>query len=227
MGSISRFTRIPTHPRSGIGEHASGCATFRSSRRGASSDAGLTDSHREARVTEDRPQNTGRNMRYAAALLALVSTAAFGAPPEMVGDWTLGGNAHDQWAASINDSGAIFGKWCGAGVCHWVLSSETSCIDTVKTPAILNGGTGALPVSMYCSGTLWSSGPKFYKWIIDSPDAIDTLVFANEQVGIAAPLGGTLFKVFRFNTKQASPAMQALFRNANEADKKSTRDSTL
>ena len=163
-------------------------------------------------------------------VMALVVAAAQTTPQQVqVGDWIVGESVISTYMASSNDSGGVFGKFCAGDSCTWMIAGSTVCVAGVDSPVVINAESGAIWSMAHCLGPI-ATDPNYYQSTLTDPDSIDKLVASNTQIGVAMPLGGTAFKVFRFDVKNGSSAFTALigrFQARRSREANSTRDTQL
>jgi hypothetical protein len=147
-----------------------------------------------------------------------------------IGDWVYQSKV-TFYAATVNDSGNVFGQWCDAqdGNCFYILSTPTKCEEGARYPVLINSDTVSLHVTLICKGPL--EGSQKYRHFFDNFELIDDLVRKSKRIGIAMPLEGDQFRVFRFTLNGAVNALTSMRASAEKAfkvfDKKSTRDQNL
>jgi len=172
---------------------------------------------------------------FGTILRSLFATAFCAAAPAVaqtvpVGDWLVSTQSDSTlFAATINDSGALFGQFCylEEGTCAWLLGMTTGCEKGDKYPALLNSDRGARSVEIYCDGKLESG---LYRYAFTDFDAVKGHLIDSARIGIAIPLQSDQFRVVRFSLDGAARAISSM-RDAAEARatpaKRGTRDQVL
>lgn len=141
-------------------------------------------------------------------LIAMVLASA--AHAQTFGDWfvdTKGPTA--LYAASVNDSGHVFGQFCfpGADSCVWLIGLQTGCEKGAQYPVLANSDAGAVHLKMFCDGQL-DSGK--YRYVFTDFDEVDDLVRQATRIGFALPLQEDQFRVVRFNVRGAAAALSVM-----------------
>lgn len=146
----------------------------------------------------------------AACLLSVlaVNTAHAG---KVFGEWSvdLTNDRAYLFAATANDSGAVFGQYCQLeeSTCYWVLGIATSCERGNSYPVLANTQGSAAPLTVICDGQL-SSG--LYRYVFKPFDTVDGLLLNMPRIGFAFPLTGDQFRVVRFSLDGAHRAVNTL-----------------
>jgi hypothetical protein len=147
-----------------------------------------------------------------------------------IGDWIYEVSV-PHYAATINDSGNIFGQWCDTseGSCFYLLAMPTRCEDEASYPVLVNSDMGSLTTTLVCRGKL--DGRNLYRYVMANFDDIDNLVRKSRRVGIAMPLEGDEFRVSRFSLSGAAASL-SLMRSAAESSlsrqpRQNTKDQRL
>lgn len=134
------------------------------------------------------------------------------------------------YAATMNDSGHIFGQWCDvdAGACAYLLALSTACADGESYPVLINSDVGAMSSTLVCRGRLENGK---YRYALGHFDAIDNLVRKAKRIGLAIPLEGDQFRVVRFSLDGAAATLTLMRAAAEKAtaapQPRSTRDQRL
>jgi hypothetical protein len=126
------------------------------------------------------------------------------------GDWLVNSKAGEfQYAATVNDSGALFGQYCfpGNDRCMWLLGMSARCERGDEYPVLANSDAGATPIGIHCEGRL---DDGLYRYIFTDFDSVDALVRKGSIIGFAVPLFQDQFKVVRFKLNGAIPAITAM-----------------
>lgn len=134
--------------------------------------------------------------------------------------------AEGHFAASINDSGGILGKYCyrAADSCMWLLAVDVSCDDGAEYPILVNSEVGAAYLRLLCKPIEGKN-----RYIFMDYDTMDKAVLGGKQVGIAFPMQSGRFQVSRFNVNQAAEALATLGNRvrATARQKSDTKDRSL
>ncbi len=163
-------------------------------------------------------------------ILMLLSTLsnASSAQLRMFGSWGIGPIVDNEgvYAATINDSEAIFGQYCypDKGACYWLLANDIDCDTGSKYPVLVNTDSGASSLELLCF-KLKDKG----RYAFTDFDAIDKIARGSTRLGIAFPMQNGLFQVHRFSLDGSTRAVDVM-REAAEKLMKSptnTKDRTL
>jgi len=143
-------------------------------------------------------------MKTARGVVALTGLA-FGtavAEPLSFSDWAVDvdGDQTSVYAATINDSGSIFGEFCSlsSDSCSWRLGLEVSCERDSTYPVLANTDAGAAHLTVQCDGKIEGNG-KYHRYIFTDWSALETLLKQSKRVGFAFPLQSDQFTVIRFS----------------------------
>lgn len=156
------------------------------------------------------------------ALFGLLTLSAYA--DEQYGKWYVSNTNPDAlYAASVNDSGNVFGQYCftNSGNCVWLMGFDTACHQGDKYPILANAVTGSISLEVYC-GEPTNNG--LYRYIFSDFNEINKLVQENERIGFAFPLKSELFHVVRFDLRGANKAVKKMRDGASNATPKSTKD---
>jgi hypothetical protein len=87
-------------------------------------------------------------------LLSLLPALGLGAD---FGDWVADVSEDDGgtfYALTMNDSGAVFGKWCtlATGKCTWMVGMRARCEEDLTYPILANTDAGTQSLSISCGG---------------------------------------------------------------------------
>ncbi len=152
------------------------------------------------------------------------------ASAQTVGDWTY--SLRDPfYAATINDSGNVFGQWCDLDdrSCFYLVAFPTRCEEDDKYPVLINSDKGSFSTTLICRGKL--KNRNLYRYVFANFDQIDGLAKSAQRVGVAIPLEGDEFRVIRFSLVGASVALTAMRAAGDRAvpasDRRGTRDQNL
>ena len=167
-----------------------------------------------------------RRRRVMRSILALVLVMfSLSAKGQVFNDWEANTQSYGASAATMNDSGNLFGQLCFTEDqnCLWVLVvTESTCNQGSTYSALINASTGAVPVELTCE---IYGGTHFLTF--NSFDAIRDVVLKNERLGIAFPMKDGRFTVMRFSLVGANSAIQAASQIVLDADNESTRTQVL
>jgi hypothetical protein len=172
-------------------------------------------------------QSEKEKMRRAFALSAALMFGLAAAQP--LGEWIYQTKGQ-FYAATINDSGHVFGQWCDVEdqSCIYLLAMSTSCEQDYRYPVLVNSDAGSLSTTVVCRGRL-DSGK--YRYVLSNFEDIDGLVKKAKRIGLAIPLEGDQFRVLRFSLDGATVALTvmrgAAEKAAPEKPAKNTRDQKL
>ncbi|MFN4003575.1 MAG: hypothetical protein ACK4MJ_02915 [Hylemonella sp.] len=135
------------------------------------------------------------------------------------------------YAATMNDSGHVFGQWCDvdAGTCAYLLALSTACEDGESYPVLINSDVSAMTSTLVCRGRLESGK---YRYALAQFDAVDGMVRKARRIGLAIPLEGDQFRVVRFSLDGAAATLTLMRAAAEKATasgqrRSSTRDQRL
>lgn len=127
-----------------------------------------------------------------------------------LGTWDVGStdDGATLYAATTNDSGALFVQYCypEAENCVWALGISTGCEKGAQYPGLLNSDDGPLPVTLICRGGV----EKISIYIFSDFDQIDSAARKAKKIGIAIPLSGDQFRVFRFRLDGTAGALDIM-----------------
>ncbi len=163
------------------------------------------------------------------ALAVLLSFLSSAASSQTIGEWTSQLKL-PFYAATVNDSGHLFGQWCDvdSASCMYMVALSTRCDEGESYPILVNSDVSSLSTTLVCRGRL-SSGK--FRYALGNFDDIDGIVRKAKRIGIALPLEGDKFRVIRFSLDGAAASL-ILMRGAVEKavegpSSKSTRDQRL
>ncbi|GFO68196.1 hypothetical protein GMLC_17750 [Geomonas limicola] len=163
-------------------------------------------------------------MKTLLALLLFVVCSLDGtASAQDVGNWSIDTKSTEYlYAATVNDSGGLLGEFCFLkdNSCAWLLGMATACNQGASYPVLANSDAGAIQLQVYCDGQLENG---LFRYVFTEFAAIDDLVKKSSKIGFAVPLQSDQFRVVRFLTKGAVPAL-TIMRGA--AERKSGSDAT-
>lgn len=161
-----------------------------------------------------------------AAGLAVLASAS---SAQTVGQWSYQLES-PYYAATVNDSGNIFGQWCDveAGSCLYMIALPSRCQEGSEYPVLVNSDQHAMSSTLVCRGQL--EGGK-YRYAISGFDKIDNIVRTSKRIGLAMPLEGDEFAVYRFSLDGAQLAVSVMRstvdRASTDGGRKNTRDQRL
>lgn len=122
------------------------------------------------------------------------------------GSWEVGlivGN-EGVYAATINDSKAIFGQYCffENGKCLWLLANDIDCQTGSEYAVLVNSDAGASSLKLMCVKIEGKARYAFAEF-----NEIDQAIRVVSKFGIAFPLQSGLFQVNRFSVDGATQAI--------------------
>lgn len=166
--------------------------------------------------------------RTAVLALALANVPTCASAQVFFGDWGTGTTSAGGglFAATINDSKAIFGQYCypSAGNCYWLLANDIDCETGSKYPVLINSDAGASSQEVYC----FRYGGKPSMAFADF-STIDRIARTSTRLAVAFPMKSGLFQVNRFSLDGAGKALDAMRDAAQTLMQKdtSTKDRVL
>jgi hypothetical protein len=137
------------------------------------------------------------------AIIALAATILF-APmahsDTTFGHWFTGAtnNKSGVYAATANDDGAVFGKYCyfSTKVCTWDIAVDMACEKSAFYPVLASSDKGATSLVLQCVGPM--TGSNLYQYVFNNWEDVEKLIKTGSRLGIATPLQSDQFKVYRF-----------------------------
>lgn len=151
-------------------------------------------------------------------------------PTRTFGDWVVSVTDEGMpYAAAINSAGDILMKRCDAAsmTCTWIQGITISCNDGATSPVLLNSAQGAYIHILHCRGSFSSGQRTYFRYEIDSPDQLDSVVMVTSGiVGLAMPLESGQFNVTRYSVKGAKGAIEALIQLTKEINRRSGKSQT-
>lgn len=144
---------------------------------------------------------------------------------ENVGDWSYqAGDAF--YAATVNDSGGIFGQWCDgpSQTCVYLIGTTTACETDASYPVLVNSDSGSSSMTIICRGKL--DGQSFYRFAFSNFDQMDITVRSAKRIGIAMPLRDDQFKVSRFSLEGAKTSIDIMREAVQQASTRRQRSGT-
>jgi len=135
-----------------------------------------------------------------------------------------------MFAATINDSGLVLAQVCyiESANCLWAITTKSRCVSGAEYPALVNGTTGAIPVTMKCDGPAGADGG--YRYFFMDFESVDRTLRSSTQIGVAMPLEGDQFRVTRFNLLGMISSLDRMRESVlriRTIKPKSTRDTVL
>lgn len=168
-----------------------------------------------------------------AGVLAVVCAGGALAQSQKSQSWSQGVTTDKQgmFAATVNDSGAVFGQYCYPGdgengTCYWILANDVTCESGSRYPVLVNSDAGAYSFEVLCFKQDEGRG----RFAVTNFDQIDKIVREGGRIAIAFPMASGLFQVNRFTLDGASRAvssMRALASRVQDEKKTSTKDKFL
>ena len=168
-----------------------------------------------------------------AAMMTFGAVAAKAADtqPLVFSDWLVnyGNDKSFIFAATVNDSGEIFGEYCyfAAKTCNWYMQLHNVCISGSQYYILANSDARAAPLTIECKGGPQNGlyAEQFQDWKTLEANIADSI-----HIGFAIPIKEDKFNVVRFSLNgrtQATSAMEAVFFGAAQTGQQGTVDSTL
>ncbi len=172
---------------------------------------------------------TIRLLMSCATAAVLVSASPALAQVKTYRDWAVGltSDRAGVFAATVNDSGGVFGQYCypKADTCVWLLSNDTRCEDGSKYPVLVNTDTGSASTEIYCRKVDGKS-----RYVFASYKDIEASIAGARWIGMAFPMQDGRFQVSRFSLSGAAAAVAAMegkVKAATERASQSTEDEVL
>jgi len=167
-------------------------------------------------------------LTFVLACLLTALTPAFASSGDWAEDVTNDGSA--IFAATSNDSGAIFGEWCypSTGKCSWLIGLDGSCEQDSAYPILANSDSGAASVLIRCGGKVGNTGLSQFA-IVQYKD-LENLMTESKMIGFALPLKSGQFRVVRFSLAGSRAVVSAMENKAARqfrTRQPDTRDSIL
>lgn len=152
--------------------------------------------------------NLSRNGVRLSAIAAFAAVFSTGAASQDVGPWLVDRHSKDAtvYAATMNESGGMLGKVCGADGCQWILTLSANCERGEEYAALVTSGNGAGHINLICT----PNDAKTARYTIKEYSVIESAVRGGPQIGFAMPMRSGQFRVARFDTSQAEQAMKNL-----------------
>lgn len=144
------------------------------------------------------------------------------------GEWRVGriNDGTGVYAATINDSGNVFGKYCYASdrMCYWTIIANVRCEVGSNYPALINGQTASVHVKTTC---LREVDENNFTQVIHPFDDVESQVTKSNLIGLAVPMESGAFRVFRWSTDGAMKAIEVMEERLMKMPSKSTKDLNL
>ena len=169
-------------------------------------------------------------MRYVVVMLLFGALGAnVGWAQTSIGGWQLDTKGNDyHWAATVNDSGQVFGQYCYLGdqTCYYIIGLDKSCEPGNKYPVLANSDLGAMQLELLCDAPVDSGR---YRYFLTNFDQADEIARKSTRVGFALPLKNDQFTVVRFRLDGAVAAIDAMRSMAEKKvpTRSNTRDQRL
>jgi hypothetical protein len=147
--------------------------------------------------------------RLAALCFALLGATA-AAAQNTYRDWNIGRTSDGQglYAATVNDSGNVFGQYCYSDeLCVYLLGITQGCEKGSKYPVLANTDTGSQSLEVYCNGRLEIGR---YQYVFTDFNEIHRIAMDAARVGFAMPLKGDEFIVIRFSLMGSNEAVATM-----------------
>jgi|SRR6185295_6663784 len=175
--------------------------------------------------------NAGLIVRIALlTCMAMTSRHALAENEQVFGEWmvSMTDDRDALFAATFNDSGAIFGKWCTVadGKCVWLLGMNVSCTAKGENahPTLVNTTKGATTLQVRCGGPI-SGGT--YRYVFSSWQELESALDGSERVGFAFPLDSGKFEVVRFSLNGMQQACNLAEKATAKLSSTSTKNEQL
>lgn len=151
-------------------------------------------------------------IRSLAAIALAAAAGAAQAQATVVGDWVIGLTSGEPgfYAAAVNDSGAVLGKYCleEGATCMWLFNTRhNTCRDGESYPVMVNADNGSFSTNLLCVPLEGRA-----RMVFEDDAAIENGVRASQQIGLAYPLSSGEFAISRFNTRRGDAALAVLSR---------------
>jgi hypothetical protein len=166
--------------------------------------------------------------------LALLTSSGAWAQALTFGNWSTGRTSSGSglYAATVNDSGHLLGRYCLAGnSCVYLLGIATACTKGDRYPVLVNAPTGARTLEVSCNGPL-ESGSK-YQYVFTAFDEVEQLVHRGTRIAFALPIDGIAFTIVPFSLIGSREAIAVMTAAAiasttpTPAQRRNTRDDRL
>ena len=169
--------------------------------------------------------------RFTFALALLASSGAW-AQELTFGNWSTGRTSSGSgfYAATVNDSGHLLGRYCFAGKsCVYLLGIATACTKGDRYPVLVNAPTGAKTLEVYCNGPL--EGGSKHQYVFSAFDEVEQLVHRGIRIAFALPIDGVAFTIVPFSLIGSREAIAVMTAAASTtpapAGRRNTRDDRL
>ncbi|PLX98412.1 MAG: hypothetical protein C0623_12110 [Desulfuromonas sp.] len=127
---------------------------------------------------------------------------------EQFKDWMVDfSDAGFIYAATISDTGNVFGQYCFIETehCVYLIGMKTACKKDSEYPVLINSDKGAYNTSFICGGYL--SKIDKYQYYFSDFDLIDKAAKKGNLIGFALPLQSDRFKVVRFSLRGSADSI--------------------
>lgn len=155
--------------------------------------------------------------------VALAVTLSLGAVPALaqnsntVGDWYYSASGDLSEADTASSSGATFGMLCSRSLtnCVFYIRSDSTCDVGAQVPVLENAPNGAFQLTGTCQVIPAASG-QIDALTLGPRKALESSLGADGVVGFAVPMDSGAFRVYRFSTNGALPAIYAVAHYASQ-----------
>lgn len=153
-------------------------------------------------------------LAHIAVLLAsaVLTSSQRGETEKRVGDWTINVLQGFQMASASNDAGASVGILCStqAESCTAFVITVSNCEEGAQVPMMLNSEVGAGAITTTCRHLpADESGDVTAMNVVTEFDRMKGALESGGTIGIAIPMASGAFRVLRFSTAGATPAIRA------------------
>ncbi|WP_425668730.1 hypothetical protein ACPSL3_09775 [Vibrio owensii] len=143
------------------------------------------------------------------ALLSFFACFPVFSAEKMHKDWVIDTSGSDYfYAATINNSGHIFGKYCyfDDQQCFFLLGIDINCKTGNKYPILVNAESGALNMNLVCGDKVG----KHQVLTFDNFDEIERTAKESNKLGVAIPMESGQFKVSRFSMSGSTYSLETM-----------------
>lgn len=134
---------------------------------------------------------------------------------EIFGSWFTGISDDGQavYAATMNDSGNVFGEYCFPedGNCVWLIGISAMCKTGDQYPVLANTESAASHITVKCGAKV---SKDLYSYVFTDFNALKELVMKNVRIGFAIPMQSDNFKVIRFDLTGSNQAIERMLKDA-------------
>lgn len=130
------------------------------------------------------------------------------------GNWLVGvqeGNT-GLFAATVNDSGLAMGEYCSdkpKANCIWLVAADLNCDQGAKYPALGNTDGGEFSLELVCGSNKVNNRSVY---IFTDWSQLESAIKKSKQIGIAVPMPGNRFEVWKFSLNGMVDATRAMER---------------